>query len=202
MSGLTRDGTAEPVSRDQNLRRERGQGNIHFPCSADHEEDWQPNLPGLSKLLHTYIPIVVLHCYCCYYSTTVLYALYLYHEGAPRLERAQQTVLYSRSLGIFPKSLSLLPYGKMYLVQHSTFCCWLEYLTLIGRWDRLADVKTYVVGIDCYRARSFLFLDWRQRRTVPRCAPRYRIERCCHAQFLSCRGRDPHNDRGRAPLRK
>ena len=30
MSRLTRDGTAEPVSRDQILRRERGQGNIHF----------------------------------------------------------------------------------------------------------------------------------------------------------------------------
>ena len=43
MSRLTRDGTAEPVSRDQNLRRERGQGNVqHFPCSADHEQDWQP----------------------------------------------------------------------------------------------------------------------------------------------------------------
>ena len=43
MSRLVRDGTtAEPVSRDQILRRERGQGNIHFPCSADHEQDWQP----------------------------------------------------------------------------------------------------------------------------------------------------------------
>ena len=38
---LTRDGTAHPVSRDQILRRERGQGNINFPCSADHEQDWQ-----------------------------------------------------------------------------------------------------------------------------------------------------------------
>ena len=37
-----RDGTAEPVSQDQILRRERGQGNIHFPCSADQEQDWQP----------------------------------------------------------------------------------------------------------------------------------------------------------------
>ena len=26
----------------RNLRHERGQGNIHFPCSADHEQDWQP----------------------------------------------------------------------------------------------------------------------------------------------------------------
>ena len=42
MRRLTRDGTAEPVSRDQNLRHVRGQGNMHFPCSADHEQDWQP----------------------------------------------------------------------------------------------------------------------------------------------------------------
>ena len=32
MRRLTRDGTAEPVSRD----------HINFPCSADHEQDWQP----------------------------------------------------------------------------------------------------------------------------------------------------------------
>ena len=42
MSRLTRDGAAELVSRDQILRRERGQGNICFPCSADHVQDWQP----------------------------------------------------------------------------------------------------------------------------------------------------------------
>ena len=42
MSRLTRDGTAEPVSRDQILSHARGQGNIIFPCSADHEQDWQP----------------------------------------------------------------------------------------------------------------------------------------------------------------
>ena len=42
ISKLTRDGTAETVSRDQVLRRERGQENIHFPCSADHVQDWQP----------------------------------------------------------------------------------------------------------------------------------------------------------------
>ena len=42
MTKLTRDRTAEPVPLDQILRRERGQGNIHFPCSAGHEQDWQP----------------------------------------------------------------------------------------------------------------------------------------------------------------
>ena len=40
---LTRKGrTVEPVSRGQIRRRERGQGNEQFPCSADHEQDWQP----------------------------------------------------------------------------------------------------------------------------------------------------------------
>ena len=42
MSRLTRDWTTKTVSRDQILRHERGQGNINFPCLADHEQDWQP----------------------------------------------------------------------------------------------------------------------------------------------------------------
>ena len=41
-SRLPRDGTAEPISRDQILRHARGQGNINFPFSADHEQDWHP----------------------------------------------------------------------------------------------------------------------------------------------------------------
>ena len=54
MSRVTRDWTTETVSRDQILRRERGQKNIHFPCSAD-------TLPGWSLLLRyvairTYMP--------------------------------------------------------------------------------------------------------------------------------------------------
>ena len=51
MSRLTRDGTAEPVSRDQILRRERGQGK--FPCSADHKQKWQP------------YPVDPYSCYMC-----------------------------------------------------------------------------------------------------------------------------------------
>ena len=53
MSRLTRDGTAEPVSRDQILRHERRQGNIHFSCSADHVQDWQP------------YPVDPYFCYMC-----------------------------------------------------------------------------------------------------------------------------------------
>ena len=53
MSRLTQDGTAEPVSRDQTLKRKRGQGNINFPCSADHEKDWHP------------YPVDPYSCYMC-----------------------------------------------------------------------------------------------------------------------------------------
>ena len=51
-SRLTRDSTAEPVSRDQILRREWEQGNIRFPCSADHEQDWQPYSVDLYSWLY------------------------------------------------------------------------------------------------------------------------------------------------------
>ena len=65
MGRLTRDGTAELASRDQTLRRERGQGNINFPCSADHEQDWQPYPVDAypcymfnHTYIHTYIYVV------------------------------------------------------------------------------------------------------------------------------------------------
>ena len=53
-SKLTREGTAELVSRDQILRHECGRGNIHFPCSADHDQDWQA-----CRLIHTLAIICV-----------------------------------------------------------------------------------------------------------------------------------------------
>ena len=68
MSRLTRDGTAEPVSRDQILRRERGQGNINFPCSADHVQDWQPYpIDPYSCYMcdHTYVPYMMFNRVQC-----------------------------------------------------------------------------------------------------------------------------------------
>ena len=58
MSRLTRDGTAEPVSRDQILRHVRGQGNINFSCSADHEQNWQPY-----PVDHTLLYVITIHTY-------------------------------------------------------------------------------------------------------------------------------------------
>ena len=54
MDRLMRGETAEPVSREREiLRPERGQGDIHFPCSADHVQDWQP------------YPVDPYSCYMC-----------------------------------------------------------------------------------------------------------------------------------------
>ena len=46
----------------QILRHVRGQGNIHFPCSADHEQDWQSYpVDPYSSICddHTYIHIIL-----------------------------------------------------------------------------------------------------------------------------------------------
>ena len=67
MSRLTRDGTADPVSRDQILRRERGQRSFHFPCSAGHVQDWEPSYPVdpyssyICVTIYSYIHII---CVC------------------------------------------------------------------------------------------------------------------------------------------
>ena len=73
MSRLTRDGMAEPGSREQIiLRHTRGQGNIYFPCPADHEQDWQPYPVDLYSAIcddythihnHTYLVLYVVHTY-------------------------------------------------------------------------------------------------------------------------------------------
>ena len=65
MSRLTRGGTAEPVSRDQ---------IIHFLCSADHEQDWQPYpVDAYSAIcddhiyIHTYYQVSTGVSYCLDY---------------------------------------------------------------------------------------------------------------------------------------
>ena len=51
MSGLTRDGTAKPVSRDQILRGERGQGNIHFSLLISRR------IGNIPRLIHTLLQV-------------------------------------------------------------------------------------------------------------------------------------------------
>ena len=90
MSRLTRDGTAETVSRDQILRHERGQGYTHFPCAADHEQDWQPYPvdPFFScymcdhTYIHTCVQIILRTVSILQYTIlhyTLLYSIILYY---------------------------------------------------------------------------------------------------------------------------
>ena len=70
MSRLTRDGTAEPVSRDQILRHARGQANIIFPVQLTTSR-----IGNLTRLIHTLLYVMTihtLHTYIHTYCTTVL----------------------------------------------------------------------------------------------------------------------------------
>ena len=70
MSRLTRDGTAEPVSRDQILRHARGHGNIIFSVQLTTSR-----IGNLTRLIHTLLYVMTIHTYihnknnkfwCCY----------------------------------------------------------------------------------------------------------------------------------------
>ena len=58
MSRLTRDGTAEPVSRDQILRHARGQGNTIFPVQLTTSR-----IGNLTRLIHTLLCVMIIHTY-------------------------------------------------------------------------------------------------------------------------------------------
>ena len=58
MSRLTRDGTAEPVSRDHILRHARGQGNIIFPVQLTTSR-----IGNLTRLIHTLLYVMTIHTY-------------------------------------------------------------------------------------------------------------------------------------------
>ena len=58
MSRLTRDGTAEPVSRDQIFRHARGQGNIIFPVQLTTSR-----IGNLTRLIHALLYVMTIHTY-------------------------------------------------------------------------------------------------------------------------------------------
>ena len=63
MSRLTRDGTAEPVSRDQILRHERGQGNMKYSFSlfSCPVQLTTSRIGNLSRSIHTLAICVTIH---------------------------------------------------------------------------------------------------------------------------------------------
>ena len=54
----TRDGTAEPVSRDQILRHAQEQGNIIFPVQLTTSR-----IGNLTQLIHTLLYVMTIHTY-------------------------------------------------------------------------------------------------------------------------------------------
>ena len=71
MSRLTRDGTAEPISRDQILRHARGQGNIIFPVQLTTSR-----IGNLTRLIHTLLYVMTIHTYIHTYIHTTLRCQY------------------------------------------------------------------------------------------------------------------------------
>ena len=71
MSRLTRDGTAEPVSREQTLRHAWGQGNIHFPVQLTTSR-----IGNLTRLIHTLLYVMTIHTYI-YNRSTVAHTAFL-----------------------------------------------------------------------------------------------------------------------------
>ena len=74
MSRLTRDGTAEPVSRDQILRHAQGQGNIIFPVQLTTSRIGNYPVDPYSAICddHTYIHTCI-HIHCKVKCLTLTY---------------------------------------------------------------------------------------------------------------------------------
>ena len=132
MSRLARDGTAEPISRDQMLRRERGQGNIYFLCSADPEQDWQP-----TRWIYTLL-----------YVMTIQYSrhLYVYMSDDIRTVLPSVCVLSSHSYRIL-----LLTYLIMFLFVFVTCPCMAIYVSVKHNGGFLPDI---ILLTQCYYHRG------------------------------------------------
>ena len=122
----TRDGTAEPVSRDQILRHESEQGNVPFPCSSDHVRDWQPYpVDPYSCYMCDYIYRVLLHwkrsMYSAHavpgYASRCLQGTYHHCYGIEDAVAASSTyyLLVASPLGAVPRGSWRPPYSLLLL---------------------------------------------------------------------------------------
>ena len=68
MSRLTRDGTAEPISRDQIFRHARGQGILIFPVQLTTSR-----IGNLTRLIHTLLNVMTVHTYIMSVVPSCLY---------------------------------------------------------------------------------------------------------------------------------
>ena len=104
MSRLTQDRTTKPVSRDQILKRERRQGNIHSLCSADHEQQvWQSYPVGPYSVDFTYMLYLYIQQqrYICIIQHQQRYICIIQHQqhcNHPPSFRPMRTSTYNKSV--------------------------------------------------------------------------------------------------------
>ena len=142
MSRLTRYETAEPVSRDQILRRERGQGNIHFPRSANHEQDWQP------------YPVDPYSCYMCDHTYEQFsYCIYLCLQPAPALisllilHTQAESGAYSRDFSCFPRRHPFIyTANRRRIGRHATAYLWCSLPRVCRHTERVVLKVVPVAG--------------------------------------------------------
>ena len=90
MSRLTRDGTAEPVSRDQILRHARGQGNIIFSVQLTTSR-----IGNLTRLILTLLYVMTIHTYIHTYTYINC------HAGTPEKQRRQNSTSSNMAVIIY-----------------------------------------------------------------------------------------------------
>ena len=93
MSRLTRDGTAEPVSRDQILRHAREQGNtIFFPVQLTTSR-----IGNLTRLIHTLLYVIYCHIVFCLVLTFSFFlsvlSCFVFYPANTSSEAAQNDLL-------------------------------------------------------------------------------------------------------------
>ena len=136
MSELTRDETADPVSRETKLSGANGDGEKkYFPCSADHKQDWEPYSVDpyrtLLKVLTIHITRPTSRRVVCLHR--VKYATVVFCTGTLLVARVCVCVFSSH------------PFGKKKCVKYATvvFCTG----TLLVARDRHARVE-YINSIN------------------------------------------------------
>ena len=118
MSRLTRDGTAEPASRDQILRHARGQGNIIF-----HIQLTTSRIGNLTRLIHTLLYVMTIHTYTHRHSRRRLGSPWVcpINAALKRLKVAAVTPDATSTLSasrVFRFSLPLPVFGRLFLFLH------------------------------------------------------------------------------------
>ena len=104
MGRLTRDGTAEPVSRDQILRHARGQGNIIFSVQLTTSR-----IGNLTRLIHTLLYVMTIHTWLhrgvspadvptSIYSAMPKYSCPSHPKEISRIDRSSVVILKHNSI--------------------------------------------------------------------------------------------------------